>query len=172
MRTKLLALIAGLSVSFAVFAETESFAPEAERGTTPSVKIVNFTADWCPNCLILNPRLDEVIERFEYGQVERVDLDMTGASRRASDQDRMATFATAITTADTHQASYLWDWYGGVTGIAVFISADNGEPLTCVNRGFTVDQMEARMKQALLLAEHGKPGERMPDGPDCPAPLR
>ena len=172
MRMKLLVLLASVAVSLAVFAESEIAPADPSQAVSPTVKIVNFTADWCPNCMILNPRLDEVIERFDRGQIKRVDLDMTGASRRASEALRMKTFSHAIQTADAHQASYLWDWYGGVTGIAVFISADNGEPITCVNRALSVDQMEARMKQALLLAEHGKPGERKPDGPDCPAPLR
>ena len=153
-------------------ADTESEMMPGSSYKAPSVKIVNFTADWCPNCVVLNPRLDELIERFDDGQIKRMDLDMTNASRRAPKQQRMKAFARAIQTAEAHQASYLWDWYGGITGIAVFISADNGEPLTCVNRGFELDDMEKRMVQAILLAEHGKPGERMPDGPDCPAPIR
>ena len=166
MRTAIFALTACLLSAITATAETDGDVQ------APSVKIVNFTADWCPNCVILNPRLDETIERFEDGKVKRIDLDMTKASRRASKRQRMRAFANAIQTAEAHQASYLWDWYGGVTGIAVFISADNGEPLSCVNRALSVDEMEARLKQAVLLAEHGNPGERMPDGPDCPAPMR
>lgn len=54
----------------------------------------------------------------------------------------------------------------------MFISADNGEPLTCVNRALSVDEMEQRLTQAILLAERGTPGKRKPDGPDCPPPQR
>ena len=172
MRMTLIALLISLAAPLTAMAEIDSETANSGIAPVPSVKIVNFTADWCPNCVILNPRLDEVISRFDPGQIKRVDLDMTSASRRSPEALRIRTFSRAVETADAHQASYLWDWYGGVTGIAVFISADNGEPLTCVNRGLSVDQMEARMKQAILLAEHGKPGERKPDGPDCPAPLR
>ncbi len=172
MNLKSFVLLAGLSLSFIAHAETDGHVPAHNPNPTPSVKIVNFTADWCPNCQILNPRLDEVIERFDHGQINRIDLDMTEASRRAPEMQRMQTFSRAIQTAEAHQASYLWDWYGGITGIAVFIAADNGEPLTCVNRALSVDEMEERMTQAILLAEHGKPGERKPDGPDCPAPIR
>ena len=166
MRNTLFAFALSLSLATVAAAETEGFAD------TPSVKVVNFTADWCPNCQILNPRIDEAIQRFDVGQVKRVDLDLTDASRRSPQPKRMKTFSRAIQKAEAHQASYLWDWYGGITGIAVFISADNGEPLTCVNRSLSVDEMEQRMQQAVLLAEHGTPGERMPDGPNCPAPLR
>ena len=166
MRKAMMALFTGALIGVPAMAETEGFAD------APSVKVVNFTADWCPNCLILNPRLDEAIERFAGGQVERIDLDMTRASRRAPQPQRMKAFSRAIQTAEAHRASYLWDWYGGITGIAVFIAADNGEPISCINRALSVDEMEARLKQAILLAEHGTPGKRKPDGPDCPAPLR
>ena len=149
-----------------------AFAESEETRATPSVKIINFTADWCPNCQILNPRIDEVIARFDRGQVKRIDLDLTKASRRAPQPERMKAFAGAIQRAEAHQASYLWDWYAGVTGIAVLISADNGEPISCVNRIMSVDDMEERLVQAILLAENGTPGKRKPDGPDCPAPMR
>lgn len=165
MRTILVSLLLSLAVSGAE-AEIE------ETRAAPSVKVINFTADWCPNCQILNPRIDELIERFDLGQIQRVDLDLTKASRRAPQPERMKAFAGAIQTAEAHQASYLWDWYAGVTGIAVFISADNGEPISCVNRVMSVDDMEERLLQAVLLAEHGTPGKRKPDGPDCPAPMR
>jgi len=164
MRPLLLAIIWSLAVGLA--------SAGSDNTVTPSVKVVNFTADWCPNCQILNPRLDEAIERFDDGLVKRIDLDLTKASRRAPQPQRMKAFAGAIQTAEAHQAAYLWDWYGGVTGIAVFISADNGEPLSCINRSLSVDDMEQRLKQAVLLADHGTPGERQPNGPDCPAPMR
>ncbi|MEM7460833.1 MAG: thioredoxin family protein, partial [Pseudomonadota bacterium] len=48
------------------------------------VKVINFTADWCPNCQILNPRLNEAIEAFPAGSVERVDLDVTRIRRNSS----------------------------------------------------------------------------------------
>ena len=61
-------LIAGLLISLTAV---------LTAGAEPSVKIINFTADWCPNCQILNPRLEEAMESFEDGSIERVDLDVT-----------------------------------------------------------------------------------------------
>ena len=49
----------------------------------PVVKIINFTADWCPNCQILNPRIDEALEAFDDGSVARVDLDVTRIRRNS-----------------------------------------------------------------------------------------
>lgn len=138
----------------------------------PVLKIINFTADWCPNCQILNPRMDDAISRFDAGEIERVDLDMTEARRGKSQQVRLDTHADAMRLADRHQAGYLWDWYGGVTGIAVVVAADNGEPITCFMRTLSVDQIADRLKLSKILAESAKPGARKPQGPDCPPPLR
>ena len=144
---------------------------DAAAEPEPVLKIVNFTADWCPNCQILNPRMDEAIERFEAGAIERVDLDMTNAGRRNGDLERTNAIADAIRTADANQAGYLWDWYGGVTGLAAIVSADNGEPLACINRALSVDQIADRLKIAKVLAERAPAGQRKPNGPDCPAPM-
>ena len=138
----------------------------------PVVKVINFTADWCPNCQILNPRLDEAIEAFEPGAIERVDLDVTGMRGKTSLIERTAIQTDVINLAGDHQVAYLWDWYGGVTGIAVAVSADNGEPLTCFMRPMTAKDIQDRLKLAKILAEKGKPGARKPEGPDCPAPMR
>ena len=137
----------------------------------PVLKIINFTADWCPNCQILNPRLDEAMNAFEPGSIERVDLDMTEV-RGKSMIDQLAVETDAIRLAGLHKAAYLWDWYGGVTGIAVAIAADTGEPITCFMRPMKADDIQGRLRLAKLLAENGKPGTLKPDGPDCPSPMR
>jgi thiol-disulfide isomerase/thioredoxin len=138
----------------------------------PVLKIINFTADWCPNCQILNPRMDEAIEAFEDGAIQRVDLDMTKARRGTPQLEAMQVHTDAINLAGEHKAAYLWDWYGGVTGIAVVIAADNGEPLSCFMRTLSVEDMEKRLNLAKILATRGTPGQRKPRGPDCPAPMR
>ncbi|MEM9055687.1 MAG: thioredoxin family protein [Pseudomonadota bacterium] len=138
----------------------------------PVLKVINFTADWCPNCQILNPRMDEAIETFPEGSIQRVDLDMTDARRGMPMLDVAAVHTDAINLAGEHKAAYLWDWYGGVTGIAVVIAADNGEPITCFMRTLSAEDMEKRLNLAKILAERGTPGKRKPHGPDCPAPMR
>lgn len=142
--------------------------PFSTASAEPVLKVINFTADWCPNCRILNPRLDEAIEAFEDGSIERVDLDVTRMRRGASPIERADVQTQMLKLADTHQAAYLWDWYGGITGIAVAIAADNGEPITCFMRPMKADEIEDRLNLARILAENGKPGTRKPNGPDCP----
>jgi thiol-disulfide isomerase/thioredoxin len=142
--------------------------PVSTASAEPVLKVINFTADWCPNCQILNPRLDEAIEAFDEGSIERVDLDVTRMRRGASPIERADVQTQMLKLAGTHQAAYLWDWYGGVTGIAVAIAADNGEPITCFMRPMKADEIKDRLNLARILAENGKPGTRKPNGPDCP----
>ncbi len=138
----------------------------------PVLKIVNFTAEWCPNCQILNPAMKNALTEIPAGQVELINLDMTHAGRGSDDFQRNAVYADAIRLADSHQAAYLWDWYGGVTGLAVIISADNGEPISCMNRILSEAQIADRLREATIISQRRTPGTRMPQGPDCPPPLR
>lgn len=155
MRRLFIAAILSLSAVLPAFAE-------------PAVKVINFTADWCPNCQILNPRLDEAIASFEAGTIERVDLDVTAmrAATTPAEQDQVE--INAILVANAHRVAYLWDWYGGVTGIAVAVSADTGEPLACFMRPMSAKKIKGQLKLAKILAERGTPGKRKPDRLNCP----
>lgn len=134
----------------------------------PVVKVINFTADWCPNCQILNPRLDEAIEAFEAGSIERVDLDVTRIRRNSTPVERAEVQTEILLLANEHKATHLLDWYGGITGIAVVIAADTGEPITCFMRPMTTKQIQGQLKLAKILAEKGTPHNRKPEGADCP----
>ena len=138
----------------------------------PVLKIVNFTAEWCPNCQILIPAMSNALTEFPEGEIEIINLDMTYAGRGSSELQRNAVYADAIRLADNHQAGYLWDWYGGVTGLAAVISADNGEPISCLNRILDERQIADRLREATIISRRRTPGTRMPQGPDCPPPLR
>ena len=140
--------------------------------TQPVLKIVNFTAEWCPNCQILNPAMQNALTQFPEGEIEVINLDMTFAGRGSSEEQRLAIYADAIRLADSHQAGYLWDWYGGVTGLATIISADNGEPISCLNRILDENAIADRLREAQIISKRRTPGTRMPQGPDCPPPLR
>ena len=138
----------------------------------PAVKVINFTADWCPNCQILNPRLDEAISAFPIGSIERVDLDVTSIRRRSSAIEKAALATKLLQQASEHKAAYLWNWYGGLTGLAVAVAADTGEPIACFMRPMKADDIKNSLKLAKILAERGKPGTRSPERWDCPEPLR
>lgn len=159
MRTIILAVFLSLSSGTAAIAE-------------PLVKVVNFTADWCPNCRILNPRLDEAISAFDVGDIVRIDLDVTEIRRNSSALEKAAIETRLLQKAGAHQVAYLWNWYGGITGIAVAVAADTGEPIACFMRPMIADDIEKRLNLAKILAEKAKPGTRQPKRWDCPEPLR
>ncbi|MCA8901435.1 MAG: hypothetical protein KDA53_09310 [Hyphomonas sp.] len=137
----------------------------------PLVKVVNFTAAWCPNCRVLDPRLDLATGRYEAEEVGLVPLDMTDLRGKGEDRKWQRVKELQV-QAEAHQVRYLWDWYGGHTGLAVLVAADTGEPLSCVTRRDSVDDIAARLQEALVLTRHGPAGKRRPDGPPCPAPMR
>jgi len=162
-------VMAALFAAFAPAASADD-TPSPAAGPAPLVKIINFTADWCPNCRIVDPRIDEVLERQSPGEFELVELDMTD-TWRASDEEKMAVFADVIRTADAHKAGYLWDWYGGRTGISVLIAADTGEPISCITAALDTDQIDFRFAEARILALRAPAGLRKPEGPACPPPM-
>lgn len=161
MRTLLLTLLALIT---SLFAHGEDTQP-----AEPVVKIINFTADWCPNCRIVDPRIDEALARLDSTDFELVEVDMTD-TKRVPDDVRDATVVEAIRLVDSHQAGYVWDWYGGLTGISTVIAADNGEPISCIAAQLSVDEIEFRLTEARILALRAPAGMRKPQGPDCPHP--
>ena len=161
MRTLLLAI---LSLIAALFAQAE----ETGAGI-PVVKIINFTADWCPNCAVVDPRIEEALARLDSPAFELVVVDMTDTKRTPAEV-RDAAIIDAIRLVDSHQAGYVWDWYGGLTGLSTIIAADNGEPISCIAAQLSVDEIEFRLKEARILGEKAPAGLRKPQGPDCPHP--
>ena len=100
----------------------------------PAVKIMNFTADWCPNCLVLNPRLDEAMLGFDAEDAVVVPVDMTDL-RGKGETVKWETVDRLKTQLLEHEARYLWDWYGGFTGLAIVIAADNMHALDAIATG-------------------------------------
>lgn len=138
----------------------------------PAVKVINFTADWCPNCRVLNPRLAEALDKIDTDEAVRVDLDLTDVRGNEDEAARTEVINGIIAQTYDHKVRYLWDWYGGFTGIAVIVAADNGEPLSCLHRRLSANKMADLIRESLVLAQYSPPGKRRPEGPDCPAPMQ
>ncbi len=137
----------------------------------PAVKVIYFTASWCSNCRVLTPRIDEAIAAFGPSEAELVKVDLTDMFD-GTIEERLAMVKTAQETLLAHEARYLWDWYGGYTGIAAIVASDNGEPLSCIMRIMTTEEIGARIAEGIYAAHRQPPGARKPEGPDCPAPTR
>lgn len=137
----------------------------------PAVKVIYFSATWCGNCKVLTPRLDDALTVFGPGEAQLVTVDLS-KMLGGTENDRLAAVEAAEERLAAHEARYLWDWYGGFTGIAVVVSADTGEPLSCIMRLMTAGEISARIADGIFATHQLPPGARKPQGPDCPAPTR
>ena len=135
----------------------------------PTIKVVNFTANWCPVCRMLDPRLHDAVERFADRGAILVNLDQTRVTL-SDDAAQTAIVESLQQLTASHDAAYLWDWYGGQAGIAVIIAADNGEPLTCITSALTTNQIADRIQESVILATRVRAGARRPKGTNCPPP--
>jgi thiol-disulfide isomerase/thioredoxin len=134
------------------------------------VKLINFTADWCASCRVFEPKLARALESVTLDDVELITIDLTHL--RSGKDSKQATIQASKALLRFHKAEYLWDWYGGYTGMGVMIATDTGEPISCVDRRHSIEQIESRLVLADILARRAAPGRRRPDGADCPDPLR
>lgn len=128
----------------------------------PQLYVVSFTADWCPNCKILDPRVDKAMESFSSKPVEHVTFDMTNG------ETRQATFNKA-------DGTVLAGVYGdhlGVTGIAILTAADSGEKLGCATRDHSAAEIQTMVREALAMIETEPALSRRGGLGKCPAANR
>lgn len=127
------------------------------------VRALNFTAEWCPNCRILEPNLDAALAAMPQGRAQRVDLDVT-AFRTGTPEEASAALARVRAQLAEAKASVLWEYYAGITGVVVLVAADTGEPLACFTRLQDEAAMTARLAQAILRTQEEKAGARYKAG--------
>lgn len=136
-------------------------APVAAADQALSVKLVFFTADWCPNCRVLEPELMRAVGRVT--GVERIDVDITNAGRRRESQAR----------ADEGGVRRLYDAYVGKTGFAAIAAADTGETIACVTSAYAAPEIEAALRRAVARIRTRPPLARADShGTGCPAERR
>ena len=158
-----------MSVRFSALLSAVLLAAGQASAQAP-VTLVNFTADWCLSCKAFEPELSRALEDFTMAELDLVTVDLTHL--RSGADSKQATIKAARALLRFHRAEYLWDWYGGYTGMAVMIATDTGEPMSCVNRTHSAKQISDRLVLSGILARKAAPGRRRPDGPDCPPPRR
>jgi thiol-disulfide isomerase/thioredoxin len=125
---------------------------------TPDLYLVSFTAEWCPNCKILDPKMEAALEAFDEKEVEHVVLDMT---------DNEASLASFETVDGTILAGVYGD-HLGVTGIGIMTAPDSGEKIGCLTREHSVAEITDLLRQAREIAMTQPPGTRDSDLGSCP----
>ncbi len=101
------------------------------KAATADIYLVSFTADWCPNCKILDPRMEEALNSFEAGQIEHIVLDMTDGD--TSEQSFLKVDGTVF--------AGVYGDHLGVTGIGILAAPDSGEKIACVTREHTTEEI-------------------------------
>lgn len=132
--------------------------------TDPAVRAVLFRADWCSNCHILEPILQDAMTQAAGTPVELVVLDFTNPER----------WDQSIETALENNVVQVYNAYAGTTGIVVLTAADTGERIDCINRTFSAPAMANAMQQAVSTTVSFPPGQRDRQSIFCPpgrAPL-
>jgi thiol-disulfide isomerase/thioredoxin len=137
------------------FAQAQSARVAAPQ---PAVRVVFFTADWCPNCRVLAPRLEAAMRGAALA--EQVDIDITDSARWDASLER----------ALDKRLVRLYNAYVGTTGFAVIAAADTGETIACVTRVHEASVIAALTARAIARTRERAPGARA-DGrdPACPA---
>ncbi len=139
-------------------------ATAAPAASEPVLKIINITAEWCPNCHLFEPQLAAALRGYSSDDVEVVNLDLTILRT----DGKATAYAKAADLAERHRAGAFWRRYEGVTGLAGIVAADTGELMICLHKGFDAADIADFLDQAHILALRREPGRRMPDGPWCP----
>ncbi len=130
----------------------------AQIATAQELYLVNLTAEWCPNCKILDPRLEDAMTRFDDGSVQQVELDFTTQDTMGEAFNRVNGTMTAGVYAD----------YAGLTGLGVLVSADSGETIECLNRTMTADVIELQILAAREIVRTTRIGTRNQGSVFCP----
>ena len=133
------------------------------------VKIVNFTADWCPNCRVFDPRLEQALHQLNDPSITRVSVDMT-ITRTGTTQERSLFWANLYKNMEVRGIGKLHQGYMKFanTGFAVVIAADSQEPLFCTMGYPAVNDLVASLKEAKRRVDTRAPFKRVPEGVDCP----
>lgn len=149
-------LFSALAILMAIATPTQF--ESAHASTEPALYLVSFTAEWCPNCVILDPKLDSALNEFSEKNVTHVALDMTDAARRKESFEKI-------------DGTLLAGVYGdhlGVTGIGILTAADSGEKLGCVTREFSESEIITLINQALENVRNQPPLQRTTNLGKCP----
>tara|TARA_R110002072_G_scaffold10833_10_gene50147 strand:- start:731 stop:1264 length:534 start_codon:yes stop_codon:yes gene_type:complete len=125
---------------------------------------IYFRSDWCPNCAILEPSLDEVRARSQELPLELMVVDLSAGE---------AEFQLALGEVLDRGLARYYNQYFGLTGFVLYAAADTGEVLDCVTRLHDADAIMRVEARAIEAVRTRPPNERAPGGIAlCPPPMR
>jgi len=154
-------LVGSLFIAFSfIVSADENFSGSdglGEAGAT-DLYVVNFTADWCPNCKILDPALEQALRGIDNNRIRHISFDMTDSIRSGRTFDLVNGTVLAGVYGD----------YLGVTGLVVMIAADSGEKIDCATRLVNAGAIRESINQSYDIVQNSLPGTRETDSILCP----
>lgn len=155
-----------ISILFGVLA---LFGLSAQSQPDVKVRVVNFTADWCPSCRIFDPRLHKALDELNDPSFEQISIDLTVTKTGSMDQ-RTKFWDGLPGYLETRHIGRLHSGFMGFrnTGYAVVIAADTQEPLFCTMGPIAVEDLKFGLLEAKRRVVERKPHDRVPEGADCP----
>lgn len=130
----------------------------------PALRVVSFTADWCPTCRVLDPRLEQAIRMSDTSDIVLSQFDLSD-HRSKSDAELESTHGKL---ALKWKVDEIWAQYRGRTGFAVIAAFDSGEALGCLGLGMDAARMGQQLDLAIRVVKEAAPDARPMIGPDCP----
>ncbi|WP_417470483.1 hypothetical protein [Maricaulis sp.] len=125
---------------------------------------IYFRSDWCPNCAILEPMLDEARARSPDLPLELLVIDLSAGE---------AEFQLALGAVLDRGLARYYNQYFGLTGFVLYAAADTGEVLDCVTRLHDADAIMRVESHAVDAVRNRPPHARTPGGAAlCPPPMR
>lgn len=133
------------------------------------VQVINFTADWCPNCRVFDPRLHQAIAELNDPAIESYSFDLT-ITRTGSQQQKTMFWANLLPDMRSIGLGSLHKGFAAYpyTGYAVVVAADTKEPLVCFMGPMSVEMLKQQLKASRSRVANRPQGKRVPEGADCP----
>lgn len=103
---------------------------------------IQFYADWCASCKVLDPKAMPILERYaESDGLDVVRLDLT---ERSDDNE-----AAQRRIAEAHGAATIFDRFAPATGLIVLYDVESAETFAVINQNFSAAEIEAAVDAAL-----------------------
>lgn len=131
---------------------------DQNKQTEPTLYVVNFTAEWCPNCKVLDPALERALEGINTDHVQHFEFNMTDSLRSEETFHKVNGTVLAGVYGD----------YLGVTGLVVMIAADSGEKIDCATRLVSAEAIKASIYNSLEIVRNNPAGTRETTSILCP----
>lgn len=139
----------------------------------PKIKVINFTAEWCGVCKVMDPRIDAALAILNDPDIAHYPVDLSPSTSR-QDSDRIFFWAKFRPSLQARGIGAVHDGYMGYpyTGYSIILAADTHEPLACIMAPMSTDEVIGVFRQSLARYDQYPAYRRASSGTNCPSSFR